>query len=156
MTMTAPVAVVDTLTGLLEAELNSMFRFMGEGSPYLNRATADVRRPLVEMVLAEQRRARELAALIESLGVPAAPQPVIRSDEQYLAYLSLKFLLPKLVDEKKLTIQRYENALGVIPDSTPEVRELLNAHLAELRAELAQLEHSAAQVIAQSRSAPPS
>src|SRR5438552_18396540 len=153
MTMTAPVAVVDTLNSLLEAELNSVFRFMGEGSPYLNRAPAGVRRPLVDMVLAEQRRARELAELVESLGALPTMGGSIRGEEQYLAYLSLKFLLPKLVDEKKLTIQRYENALGVIPESAPQARELLNAHLADLRRELGQLEHSSAQVIAQSKSA---
>ena len=41
---------------------------MGEGSPYLSRATAEVRRPLQEMVVTERRRAAELADLIDSLG----------------------------------------------------------------------------------------
>src|SRR5687767_2430988 len=89
MTMSAPVAVVDTLNSLLEAELNSAFRFMGEGSPHLSRATADVRRPLAEMVVAEQRRAARLAHAIEALGGVPNPQPAIRDEEQFLAYLSL-------------------------------------------------------------------
>src|SRR5437773_1512468 len=39
-TMTSPpVAVVDALNSLLEAEQSSVFRFMGEGSPYLSRAS---------------------------------------------------------------------------------------------------------------------
>ena len=46
----APVAVVDVLNSLLEAEQNSVFRFLGEGSPYLSRATAEIRRPLEQMV----------------------------------------------------------------------------------------------------------
>jgi len=151
--MTAPIAVVDTLNSLLEAELNSVFRFMGEGSPHLTRATAEVRRPLADMVVAEQRRAANLAAAIESLGGVPAPMASIRPEEQFLAYLSLKFLLPKLVDEKRLQIDRYENALTIVPASAHDVIALINAHLGELREELAVLEKASAQVIAAAKSA---
>jgi hypothetical protein len=126
-----------------------MFRFMGEGSPYLSRATVEVRRPLQDMVLAERRRAGELANQIDSLGSVPTPSVGIRRDEQYLAFLSLKFLLPKLVDEKKLHIERYENALAGLktaPSVPPEVTALLQSHLAELRIELAALERAAAHV----------
>jgi hypothetical protein len=145
----APVAVVDALNSLLEAELNSIFRFMGEGSPYLSRATVEVRRPLQEMVLAERRRARELADLVDALGSVPTPMVGVRRDEQYLAFLSLKFLLPKLVEEKKLHIARYENAVAGIkraPSPSPEAIPLLESHLAELRDELAALEKAAAHV----------
>jgi hypothetical protein len=148
---TSPVAVIDLLTSLLEAEMNSVFRFMGEGSPYLSRATVEVRRPLAEMVLNERRRAGELADLIDSLGTVPTPQVGVRRDEQFLAYLSLKFLLPKLVDEKGLEVQRYENALRGIkafPNVPSEVPAVLNAHLAQLRAELGALETAAAHVAA--------
>src|SRR5437762_9127424 len=94
----SPEAVVDTLNSLLEAELNSIFRFMGEGSPYLSRATVEVRRPLQEMVLAERRRAGELANMVDALGSVPRAMMGVRRDEQYLAFLSLKFLLPKLVE----------------------------------------------------------
>src|SRR5690349_5775815 len=110
-----PAAVVDILNGLLESELASVFRFMGEGSPYLSRATAEVRRPLSEMVQTNQRHVMELGQLIDSLGGVPIPRP-LRAEEQYLAYLSLKFLLPKLVTEKQLTIQRYLNAQRALPD----------------------------------------
>ncbi len=145
----SPVAVVDVLQSLLEAELNSIFRFMGEGSPYLSRATVEVRRPLQEMVLAERRRARELADALDSLGVVPSPKALIRREEQFLAFLSLKFLLPKLLEEKKLHIERYENALAgmqPLPQVPPEVPALLQAQLAEMRAELAALERSAEHV----------
>jgi len=151
---TSPLAVIDLLNSLLEAEMNSVFRFMGEGSPYLSRATVEVRRPLAEMVLAERRRAGELADLIESLGTVPTPQVGVRRDEQFLAYLSLKFLLPKLLEEKGLEAQRYENALRGIkpfPNVPPEVPAVLNAHLAQLRAELAALETAAAHVAAASK-----
>src|SRR5687767_7769342 len=153
-TTASPVAVIDLLTSLLEAEINSVFRFMGEGSPYLSRATVEVRRPLAEMVLAERQRAGQLADLIESLGTVLTPQVGVRRDEQFLAYLSLKFLLPKLVEEKGLELQRYENALRGIkpfPNVPPEVPAVLTAHLAQLRGELAALETAAAHVVAASR-----
>ena len=141
-----PAAVVDALNSLLEAEQGSVFRFMGEGSPYLSRATADVRRPLQEMVEANKRHVAALGSTIQRLGGFPAPRPV-RAEEQYLAFLSLKFLLPKLVHEKNLAIRRLENAIAgerAAPATPPEVLELLNAHLAELQAELTSLEQATA------------
>ena len=145
-----PVAVVDTLNSLLEAEQGSVFRFMGEGSPYLSRATADVRRPLQEMVEANKRHVAALGSMIQRLGGFPAPRPV-RAEEQYLAFLSLKFLLPKLVDEKSLIIQRYDNALRAIPDAPPQVTRLLRSIQAEHRAHLEVLKKAAEDVIAASR-----
>ncbi len=141
------VADIDALNSLLEAEQNSVFRFMDEGSPYLHRATAEVRRPLHEMVASSHRHAGELHALIESLGGIPAPR-LLQPEEQYLAFLSLKFLLPKLVDAKKLTIRRYENVLHALPHAPTEVKSVLNAHLAEHREQLKVLEKAAAEVAA--------
>lgn len=145
-----PLAVVDALNSLLEAEQGSVFRFMGEGSPYLSRASADVRRPLQQMVEANQRHAANLARLIQRLGGEPMPRPV-RMEEQYLAFLSLKFLLPKLVDEKSLIIQRYENARQGLREAPPEVQRLLRAHQAEHSAHLDILKRAAEDVIAASR-----
>jgi hypothetical protein len=144
-----PVAVVDALNSLLEAEQGSVFRFMGEGSPYLSRATADVRRPLQQMVEANLRHVAGLAAMIQRLGGEPAPRPV-RMEEQYLGFLSLKFLLPKLVDEKSLIIQRYENGLRGMRDAPPEVERLLRAIQAEHRSHLEVLKRAAEEVIAAS------
>jgi hypothetical protein len=146
-----PAAVIDALNSLLEAEQGSVFRFMGEGSPYLSRATADVRRPLQEMVEANKRSVMVLASMIQSLGGQPIPRQV-RPEEQYLAFLSLKFLLPKLVNEKMLILQRYENALrGLPPDAPPEVGAMLRAHQVECRAQLELLKSAAESVIAKSR-----
>jgi hypothetical protein len=129
----APIAVIDVLNGLLESELNSVFRFVGEGTPHLSRATADVRRPLEAMIATNQRHAAQLAAAIEDLGGYPVPRS-LRPEEQYLAFLSLKFLLPKLADEKRLTIRRYENALKSLGKNVPpQVGALLQAHVAEHR-----------------------
>lgn len=145
-----PVAVVDALNSLLEAEQNSVFRFMGEGSPYLGRASADVRRPLQQMVDANQRHCAALADLVVDLGGEPAPRALC-PEEQYLAFLSLKFLLPKLVDEKDLIIRRYENALRAMPDATPRVTRVLRANLAEHKAHRETLQKAADEVIAASR-----
>ena len=147
---TPPVAVVDALNSLLEAEQGSVFRFMGEGSPYLSRATADVRRPLQEMVDATRRHVSALGSMIERLGGFPVPRPV-RSEEQYLAFLSLKFLLPKLVDEKQLIVRRYDNALRAIPDAPPGVTQTLRAIQSEHKAHAEVLKRAAQEVIAASR-----
>ena len=147
----APVAVVDALNSLLEAEQSSVFRFMGEGSPYLSRASADVRRPLQQMVEANARHVDAIGSMIQALGGYPAPRPV-RPEEQYLAFLSLKFLLPKLVNEKQLVIRRYDNALRAMPaDAPPEVVRLLRAIQSEHKAHAEVLKKSAEQVIAASR-----
>jgi bacterioferritin (cytochrome b1) len=145
--MASPVAVLDALNSLLEAEQNSVFRFMGEGSPYLNRASAEIRRPLQQMVETSYRHCGQLYGMIEDLG--GIPRPSsIEPEEQYLAFLSLKFLLPKLVEAKRLTIQRYENTLKAIGNAIPNVQALLESHLADHREELGVLQKAAEQVAA--------
>ena len=144
----APVAVVDALNSLLESCQNSIFRFMGEGSPYLSRATVEVRRPLQQMVDTTGRQCAELHALIEALGGDPRPRG-LEPEEQYLAFLSLKFLLPKLADAKRLTIQRYENTLKSISSKmNADVTAVLERHLAEHRSELAVLEKATQHVLA--------
>lgn len=148
MPVTPSIIVVDALSSLLEAERNSIFRFMDEGSPYLGQATVEVRRPLQEMVRAGERHVAELAALIDQLGghpLPRSPQ----SEDQYLAFLSVKFLLPKLADAKKLAIQRYENTVRALKTAEPQVIAVLKAHLAEHRAQLSILEQTAADIAAE-------
>src|SRR4051794_13147350 len=152
-TMSAPVALIDTLNALLEAEETSVFRFMGEGSPYLGRATAEVRRPLTDMVNTIETRAGRLADQIERLGgVPTSIPRGIDREEQYLAFLSLKFLLPKLVEAKQEMIIRYQNALKTIrgnEDGAAEVKVLLGDLLDEHRDQLKTLEEAAARVMTQ-------
>jgi bacterioferritin (cytochrome b1) len=145
---TAPVVVIDTLNSLLEAELNSVFRFMGEGSPYLGRASAEVRRPLQEMVETNERHVNALAEMINQLGGNPVPRSIAR-EEQYLAFLSLKFLLPKLVEAKMLLMRRYETAQRTIEKVAPrEVMDLLRRQFAEHQEQLAALEKAAAHVAA--------
>jgi hypothetical protein len=145
--MPPPVAIIDALNSLLEAEYNSIFRFMGEGSPYVSRADADLRRRLQELIATNQRHAAEIEDLIEHLGgIPR--EGGTGPEDQYLAYLSLKFLMPKLVDAKKLCVRRYLNTIANIGQNPPdEVSEVLHRHLAELRLELVDLEKACDQVL---------
>jgi hypothetical protein len=149
MPASAPAVVIDALNSLLEAELSSIFRFMDEGSPYLSRATAEIRRPLNEMVLTMQRHIMDLAYLIEQLGGVPTPVRAVQPEEQYLAFLTLKFLLPKLADAKKLTIERYENALRALKGSAPaDVIDLLQSHLTEHRDHLGILQKAGQELLA--------
>jgi hypothetical protein len=143
-----PAAVVDALNSLLEAETASLLRFMGEGYPYLSRTTAEVRQPLQEMIRRREERTIALAELIESLGgVPDTQPPAIDPEEQYLAFLSLKFLLPKLIDAMRLLLERYENAIRALKGADPQVLETLEQFAQEHRHGLNLLEKaSAAQV----------
>ena len=133
----ASVAVIDLLISLLDAEHNSVFRLMGEGSPYLRQAPPEVRQRLAEMVRSCHHHGEELADLIRRLGGTPPPQPPLPQEDQLIGYLSLKFLLPKLVNTKELMIERYQNALRAIgKEGPPEVPQLLRRHLALLREDL--------------------
>ena len=133
---TAPVAIVDVLASLLEAEHNSVFRLMGEASPYLKQAPQHVRDSLTAMVRGCYGHARELAELITQLGGKPMPDPPAPTDDEMLQFLSLKFLLPKLVNSKQLMIERYRNALRILSDGPPEVVSLLRRHLDKLKQDL--------------------
>ena len=85
-------------------------------------------------------------------GVPKFGPRGIDREEQYLSFLSLKFLLPKLVEAKKGMIERYENALNSIrgnEDGATDAKALLTALLEEHTAQLKTLEEAAARVASQ-------
>jgi len=144
MPSSAPVAIIDALNSLLEAEVNSILRFMGAGYPYLNRATAEIRRPLQDMLARREQRISTLASLIESLGgVPNNAPPGVDPEEQYLAFLSLKFLLPRLIHGKQLIFERYDNTLRALraqKDVDPEVLRTIEEMTEEHRAGIERLE----------------
>ncbi len=116
-----PESVIDTLNGLLEAEANNVFRFVAESSPHIGRAEAGVREPIDELKQLSQRHTRELSDLIVSRGGTPQARHRVRPEDQHLSFLSLKFLLPKLVTEKDLILTRYENAKATIGPGFPDV-----------------------------------
>jgi hypothetical protein len=134
--------IIDLLSDLLQSEIAGAFHFMTEADPYINRAAAEIRRPLREMIVATLRREGELAALIDELG-STPPAPAVSKENQYLAFLSVDFLLPKLRDAKKVSIANYEKAIRLAGNENELVSSVLHSHLEEHRRELALLERTA-------------
>ena len=101
------------------------------------------------MVLTIEPRVLRLAELIERLGgTPDSSPRGIDREEQYLAFLSLKFLLPKLVNAKKLIIEHYENAVRALKGGDREVLSAIRSLMSEHKAQLEALDRAAAQVAA--------
>jgi hypothetical protein len=132
--MTAPLAVLDTLQSILDAESTSIFRLMTSDHPHALRLSQSTREALSAIVLSTDRRLREVCDFIEAISEqpPAQKTPV---DDAQLKHLSPKFFLPKLIEEKKLLIERLENAAGLLrvnPQAAALVRSHLHEHLVEL------------------------
>jgi hypothetical protein len=94
---------------------------------------------MAEMIAASHRRTAELSKLIDDLG-GAPVSRGSRSEELYEAYLSLKYLLPRMIKEKALAIARYETSQRLLGDRSADASAMVERHLAELRAELATLQ----------------
>src|SRR5216110_2848382 len=136
--MSVEYDIIDLLSDLLQSEQAGAFHFMTEADPYINRAEAELRRPLLEMIKSTIRREGELAAVIDELG-SSPPPPAVSKENQYLAFLSVDFLLPKLRDAKLASIRNYEKALKLVGDDEM-VTAVLEQHLREHRTELEQLD----------------
>jgi hypothetical protein len=122
---TVPEVILDTLNGLLEGHLNSIFHFVVSSSPHMSEATADLRQLIQEIDQVCKRETQDLVQLIESLGGVPRVRNRVAPEEQYLSFLSLKFLLPTLVNEKDLLLLRSENARATIGENYPQVTEVL-------------------------------
>ena len=129
--------IIDLVSDLLQSEQAGAFHFMTEADPYINRAEAELRRPLLEMIQSTIRREGELAAVIDELG-SSPPPPAVSKENQYLAFLSVDFLLPKLRDAKLASIRNYERALKIAADDEM-VSAVLEQHLRQHRVELEQI-----------------
>jgi hypothetical protein len=136
--MSVEYDMIDLLSDLLQGEQAGAFHFMTEADPYIKRAEAEMRRPLLEMIKSTIRREGELAAVIDELG-SSPPPPAVSKENQYLAFLSVDFLLPKLRDAKLASIRNYEKALKLAGEDEM-VTAVLEQHLREHRLELEQIE----------------
>ena len=142
----APAAILDALQSLHEAEQASVFRLLGEPAPPVAPLPARVQELLGSLYDVNARHVNELAAEIRRLGdAPRARRPAeLTSDESYLRFLSLRFLVPKLVREKELMVERYENAIRALPKNAPaEISDLLRRQLVEQTANVEALQAAA-------------
>ena len=122
----APEFVIDTLNGLLDSEANNLFRVIGTASPQVAQADRSVRQPMDELRQLSVRHERELSDLIVSRGGTPRVDRDAHPEAHNLAFLSLKFLLPKLVAEKDLILTRYENAKARIGPEFADVVAMLD------------------------------
>ncbi|MGE5608379.1 MAG: hypothetical protein ACM359_03940 [Bacillota bacterium] len=124
--------VIEILNSLLRAEHGAIFRFIASADPYITRNAAALRRPLQNITAASLRHEAELMDLIENLG--GVPQsPLVTPEHQYLSFLSLEFLRPKLIQAAQLAITRYESALAALTPSNPDVANRLKNQLIDYR-----------------------
>ena len=118
---TAPEFVIDLLNGLLDAEANNIFRTVADVSPHVGTADASVREPIDELRKLAGRHARELSDLIVQQGGLPKVDREDRPGDVNLPFLTLPFLLPKLVAEKDLILTRYENARAHLGAEYPDI-----------------------------------
>lgn len=150
-----PTHVIDTLNGLLEGHLGSVLECLLKSSAYLKDAPEGLGQLLEETLQTCKKQRRELIELIESLGGIPRAKTRATADEQYLSLLSLKFLLPTLVNEKDLLLRRYENARASIGDEYPQVIETLLRLEAEQCVYIEKLKEMAEKVTAGKYEPPP-
>lgn len=125
-TMMTAIDPVIVLNELLDEELNSPIRYIETSMPYVEPELSHLREPLKQMLTAGQQRVVELISQIQALdGEPVAYRS--QAEEQYLAFLSLKFLLPMLIEWKTKAIHLHERALTLDIDSP--LREMITRHL---------------------------
>lgn len=131
---------VDVLCDLLAGEQGSIFHFLREADPYIKPEQVELRRSLQQIIDADRRRKAELIRLISEQGGGPRPCPVC-SEHQYMAYLSVGYLLPKLLQARQATLGRYEQAIAAVSDE--ETKSLLKTHLIELHEEMESLRKAA-------------
>jgi bacterioferritin (cytochrome b1) len=142
MISSRPIRVTEVLNDLLDDELNSVFRVLADNAPYLGRSAGAIRQPLAEIEKSCLRRANELADLIVALnGTPIARG--LQSQQQNLGYLSLSFLLPKLIAAKEIAVQRWTTALSAVTNRSTRAKALLENQLYEHEIQLLQLMRAA-------------
>jgi len=139
---TAP-GVIDVLADLLNAEQTSILQFAQAAWPYLTRTTIKTKEPLRRMIRGSEARCRALADLIQGLGGSLCRRG-LQPQEQYLAYLSQEFLLPKFVASAHLLISLYQAALDDVAGSAHQIADLLRRQAGDLISELALLESTMA------------
>src|SRR5687767_2050731 len=118
--MTTTISIVDVLIALLEGEQAGLFHFMADADPHISRASAALRKPLGNMIATSKRHEEELTSLISDLGGTPRPVPV-NPENQYIAFLTTDFLLPKLADAKRESMKRYEQSLRQIDGADSEI-----------------------------------
>lgn len=120
------------LNELLDIEMYGSLATLLRSDPYVDPPLAQFYAQLRPIAEQASSRAAALSVLIQDLGGAPAERPA-RVGEQYLSFLSLRFVLPGLLAHAELDVRRYEEALRALAPARPAVERLLQSHLAEHR-----------------------
>ncbi len=126
-------SIAEVLNDLLASEHGSPFASVVRSTPHLGQRGLDVGRAIKYIATADARRAADLWSLIDSLGLEALPG---RHHHQAEAYLSIAYVLPKLIDAKQRVLQQYREAIAALGEGTPSIAAILKRHLTEHAGEL--------------------
>jgi hypothetical protein len=129
--------LAERLNRLMAGEHAGVFRFLAAAGPYLHGPAAHLRPGLERMAAESEANERELAELIEAHNGIARPAPV-NMDLQTLGFVSLGYLLPRLVSAKRAAIAEYRAVLETVEEEA--VRAVLRRHLERHEGDLQVLE----------------
>lgn len=142
MSQVVTQSVIDALTGLHDAESESLLLRLREPLPALARASEHVREILQSLERDRTDRANQLRELIQSLQV-AVPRNTGPELDPFLSLLSTRFLLLKVAEAQALLKARYDNALvamsaspGAIVEQVQRLREQVSQGYEKLEREL--------------------
>lgn len=135
-------AIADVLNDLLATELASEFASIVRSAPHAGRSGTGVRKTIRYVAEADARRTDDLWLLLLSLGME--PRPGRRHREAVEAYLSIDYLLPRMILKKERTLQAYRGAVAIVGDTPESVAATLRRHLTEHAGELEVLRQAAA------------
>lgn len=125
MTIANTASLADQLCSLLAEEQDSVFVFLARCGSYAGKR-GDLARLVCEIAQSSNSRAAELWQLLDELEAPPRPCGV-HADRQYLAYLSLQFLLPQLLQAERDVLGRCETARAAAAEH-PHARDVLDQH----------------------------
>jgi hypothetical protein len=129
--------VIGMLSGLLAQERRAVFHYLGESGAYIRGPWASLRKALERMVREARENEMELGELIEARGEVVRPVAV-NMEMQNLPYLSVDYLMPKLVQAKLKSIAAYEAAIAAAAEA--DVVVVLARHVGRHREDLVRLQ----------------
>ncbi|HEV8002717.1 MAG TPA: hypothetical protein VGP63_22720 [Planctomycetaceae bacterium] len=130
----------DVLNGVLILLRRSLLQYAGEAWPWIGSGSAEPREEVDKLIAAQGERVRKLADLLDARRW-TIDFGAFR-DFTDLHYLSLRFVLPHLVDNERTIVREIELALPACAGDSEATALVAETLVAESQA-LTQLEHLA-------------
>lgn len=139
-----PQALGNELSELLATEVRSLSRHLDSSTPHLTPKTYPMWHEIQHFSAASNDHAQRLSELIDTYELPERTKTFDPLVANY-HYMSLSFLIPKLIAEKKQQITAYGRASGHA-GSNDDLRDALEQLQAENSEQLEKLESFAQQL----------